>query len=176
MEDGRSVRSPAHACITDSDEIRHTAGEQLLGNRQVAPLGHSRGAFRACILEDHDGVLIDIQIRIVDAAMQVFKIFEDDGTTFMLQQPFGGRCLFEDRSIRADISAQHDQSAVGPKRTIAARDDFAVDDLGMRDVVANGLRRRRHRIEMEQIRDLVHHRGQAAGVIEIFHHELTGGL
>ncbi len=44
VEDDSAIRRPAHAGVRDAHHVPYPLGQELLGDRQVAHLGHARGA------------------------------------------------------------------------------------------------------------------------------------
>ena len=104
-----AVAGAAHARVRDAHHVAHALRQQLLRDRQHAPLGHARAAERSGILQHQHRVGRHRQIRIVDPRLQVVVVAEHDRRAGVLQQPrLGGRVL-DDRAVRREVAAQHRQ-------------------------------------------------------------------
>ena len=131
---------------------------------------------RAAALEHHDAVLVDVEILVVDARVQVFDALEHHRAALVLQQVRRRRRRLDDRAIGREIAAQHRDAGAGLERLRERLDDFAVPARRVGDVLAERLAVDRERLAVEHVLDLAHHRRQAARVVEIFHEELARGL
>ena len=69
-----AVAGAAHARVGDAHHVAHALLEQLLRDRQLAPLGHARRALRARALQHQHRVLVDHEIGVVDAGGHVVVV------------------------------------------------------------------------------------------------------
>ena len=73
-----AVARAAHARVGDAHHVAHALGQQFLRDRQLAPFRHARRAERSGVLEHQDRVLVDVEVRIVDARRHVVVVVEHD--------------------------------------------------------------------------------------------------
>src|SRR5439155_1570118 len=81
------------------------AAQQLLRDREHAPLRHARPALWPSVLEHEDGIRVDIEIWIVDPSAEVVDVFEDDRLPTMAKQRFGGGAALDNCSRRWKVSS-----------------------------------------------------------------------
>ena len=111
MQHTCSVGRAAHARVGDPHHVANALLEQLLRNREHAPLRHTRSAERSGGLQDQHGILGNGQIRAVDARFQIVVIFEDDCGAGMIQQLGRGRRGLDDGSVGRQAAAQNSRPA-----------------------------------------------------------------
>ena len=79
MQNVRPEARTTHAGIADANDVVNPLLEQLGGNRQMPPLGEARPAGGAGMLQHEDGVFVDLQAVVVDAAPATLR--SDSKTT-----------------------------------------------------------------------------------------------
>jgi hypothetical protein len=112
VQHDRAGRGAAHAAVRDAHHVLHAFACELARNRNIAGLRHARRADWSDPLQ-HERVLCgDVERGVVDAAREVFRIFEDDRAPFMLHQLRIRRRPLDDRAARREIAAQHRDPAL----------------------------------------------------------------
>src|SRR4030088_2027561 len=101
QNDGAEGRA-AHACIGDADNVTHTLAEQTRWNRQLAPLRHARTSLRAGVAQNHDRLLLDLDV--IDAGSEVIDVVKHDGFAPVLQKVRAGGASLDERSPRRQVS------------------------------------------------------------------------
>ena len=81
--------------------------QQLLRDRQLAPLRHAGRADRTRVLQHDHGIGGDVEVFAVDARRHVGVVLEHDGRSAMLQQVRFHRGRLDDRAIRREVAGQH---------------------------------------------------------------------
>jgi len=76
----------AHACVGNADHVGDAAVEKFLRKGHVADFGHAGITHGAAILQDEDGIFVDVEIGIGDAFFVVLDGTEDDGASAMLHE------------------------------------------------------------------------------------------
>ena len=126
VQDARAVARPAHPRVRHAHHVADALREQLLRNRQHAPLRHPGAAERSGVLQHEHGVGRHGQRRIVDPRLEVVVVPEHDGRSRVLQQPpLRGRVL-DDRAVGRQVAAQDRNASFGTDRPIARGDDLVV--------------------------------------------------
>ena len=92
------------------------------------------------------------------------------------EQRLGRRRALDHGAAGRERAAQDDDAAVGRERLGARADDLAVAAPDALEVLAHRLAGGRERVELERVADLGHHRGHAAGLVEVLHQVLARGL
>ena len=127
MQDDRAIGGAAHARVGDAHHVLDSGPRQFARDRQVAGLGHARGAERPGVLQYQEIVRRHIERGIVDARREVLERGEDDGAALLLEEFRVGRRALEDRAFRRQRAEQRDQPALRLQRIIEGFDDGAVD-------------------------------------------------
>src|SRR6185437_439893 len=174
VEHAGSVRGAAHACIRDTDHVSHAALQELLRDRKHSPFGHAGTALRACVLQDENGVLINIQIFAIDTRLEILIVRKDDGRAGVLPESSICRNSLDDRSVRSEGTVQNRRSAALHQRRPAIADDLRVYGARPFEVLAKIFAVDGTTIEMEQIANLRHQCTQTSGIVEVFHQEFAG--
>ena len=111
-----SVGGAAHAGIRDA----HHVGDARLrsfGGRPMLPTSAMPGiALGAAVLEHQHAVLVDIEIRIVDARVVMLDALEDHGAPAMPHEARGRRGRLHHRTVGREIAAQHRDAALRGRR------------------------------------------------------------
>src|SRR5579862_184972 len=173
VQDHRSVCRAAHAAVGDADYVRDAAFQQLFRDRHVADFGHAGIASRTGAFQDHHGVLVDIERRIVRPLPEVFDVFEDDRFAAMLQKPGSRGARFDHCSVGRKIASQDGDAGVFADRGLEFADHFAIPARRIGGVFAHGLAIDRRCVAMDQVAEFAHNGGDAAGVVKIFHQEFA---
>ena len=166
-----AVGGAAHARVRDAQHVGHALAQELGRNRQLAPLGHAGPALGAAVLEHQHGGGVDRQVVVVDVLEQVGARLEHVRPAAVTEQLLARRGALDHGAARRQRAAQDDDAAVGRERIGAPADDLAVT-LDAREVLAHREAARGHRPELEDVADLGHHRGHAAGCVEGLHEVL----
>ena len=142
----------------------------------MAPLGHAGSALRPGVLEHQDARLIHRQIRVVEAREQVLVVFENHGAPAVFQQLGGRGRLLHHRARGSKVALEHRGSAFRPQRLAKRADDLAIVAGGSHHVFSKRLASYGPRARVEQWKKLFNNRRETAGVEQVFHKELSGGL
>ena len=118
MQHASAISRATHAAIRNADHIAHTFLQQFFRDRKHAPFRHAGRANRPGILQHQNRVLINFQIRIVDAQIQIGVVFKDDGFTNVLMKFWISRCLFDNAAIGGEIAPQDRCTALMIERII----------------------------------------------------------
>src|SRR5437016_4284401 len=110
MKDAGAVVGAAHSGVGNSDHVPHAGGEELFGNRQMAPLVHSGSTLRARIAQDENAVGIDLESGVVDSGVHfVVAIKNNCGTGMFEETRFSGGG-FDDSAIGSEIASENRQA------------------------------------------------------------------
>jgi len=160
---------------------------ELARDRHVADLGHARVTARSGVLQDEHGVLVDVQIRVLDRLVVVLDAAEHQRLTpvaesrseaadCLMTAPSGARFPFSTRSPRhcpADLRPAGSPRRSGfPEQHRVGR----LDPLGVRDVLADRLAGDRDRLGLEQRQDLLSSPRADRRVVEVLHQVLARRL
>ena len=120
-------------------------------------------------------VLVDHQVLVIDAGVQVIVIFEHHRRAGVFQQ-MRLRCgRLDHRAVGCEIAAQHREAAAGRQRIAAFADHVVVVDLCVFKILTQRAAIDGGAIEVQQILQLRHHRAQTTGVIKILHQIFIAG-
>src|SRR5881628_2727227 len=84
---------PLMRAFGDAHHVLDASAEQLGRDRRGAPFGHAGRAARPDLLEDEHRRLVDGEVGIVDAPVQVLMVLEDHGSATVNHQVSGRRRL-----------------------------------------------------------------------------------
>ncbi len=168
VQQAAAVAGAAHARVRQTQHVFHAELEQLGRDRQHAPLGHA-GAFGAGVAQDEDVVAGDVEVRVIDGALQRRVVVEDERAAGVLEQVRRAGAGLDDDAVGGEVAAQHGQRALGVDRVRQRPDHVVVEDLGAGDVVADGLAVDGARAGLQMAFDALQQRRQSAGVEEVFH-------
>ena len=119
---------------------------------------------------------VDIERGVVDPRLVVVERLEDDGAATMPHQLRRSRRRLEHGTARGEIAAENGDAAGRSDRPVERTDDLVVEALGAGAVLADRRAVGVAGIAIEQARfeQAPHHHRQAAGGVEILHHEGSG--
>src|SRR5690606_1130895 len=160
--------------IGDADHIAHTLLEELLRDRQHAPLRHARRALWPRILENDDGIRSDGESGIIDARGEVVVIAEDDGWTSVPQELWLHGRVLDDRTAGSEVAAEDGGSALRRDWIIARADDLGIEDFSAFHVLAQGAAIHREAVRLQQVEHLRKQRAKTSGIVEVLHEETPG--
>ncbi len=169
VQDAGAVARAAHACVRQAQHVAHALLDQLGRDRQHAPFRHARAALGAGIAQDHDVFGRDVQVLVIDRRLHAGVVIEHQRGAGVLQELRGAGAGLDDAAVRRNVAAQDRQRAFVVDGGVQLADHVIVIDLGARDVLAQRLARHRHGRQVQVPFQARHQRGQAAGVIEVFH-------
>ena len=112
VQDAGAVGGAGHAGVADPHHVADALLQQLLGDREHAPLRHARAAERAGIPKDEDRVGGDVQRRVVDAGVHVVVVLEDDRGARVGEQFWGGGGVLDDGSVGGEGAVEDRQAAL----------------------------------------------------------------
>jgi hypothetical protein len=173
VQHARAVTRAAHPRVRDPDHVAHALREQLLRDRQHAPLRHAGPSERPRVLQDQDRIGGHGQRRIVDPFLEVVVVREHDGAPLVPQQAPVGRGVFDHRAAGREVAPQHGDASFRADRPVARRDHLVVahdrpfELLGQRPAGHGDAAR------VQQIAQAIEHAAQPAGVIKVLHQELA---
>ncbi len=142
---------------------------QLLRDRQVAGLGHARRAARAGVAQHEHVVGVDVELG---------RRRSRSACPRPNRRRRRGRCaaaarrrrrLLDDRAARRQVAAQHRHAAAALSGSRAAGSRPARRACRARRSLAQRACRRRARVEVEQVGELVQQARHAAGPVEVLH-------
>ncbi len=128
MQDAGAVARAAHARVGDANHVADALGQHLFRDRQLTPFRHARRSDRPGVLKHQDRILVDVEIRIVDAGGHVVIILEDDRLSRVLVQAGFGRGRFDDRPVGSKVAAQHGEAVGRDQRIVQGPNDVFVVD------------------------------------------------
>ena len=172
----RAISRAAHARIADPDHVGDALAQDLRRQGHVANLGHAGIALGAAVLEDQHAGLVDIERLIVDAAVKIIAVFEDNCPPGVLHESRSRCAWLDDRAAGREIAAQHSDTGSLLERRLQAHDHIRVEILSTSNVLADCHAIGCHRIEMQMGSDRLHDRRQTTGVAEVLHQILAGRL
>src|SRR5207237_1152352 len=111
VEDTCAVVRAAHPRIGNTYHVPHTSLEQFLRNREVAPLRHTRSAFRTRIAQHQHTIGINVEGRIIDSRIHLVVAVEDD---CLNRNPPLGTCHWAADSPTPALCSTVHQSHRGP--------------------------------------------------------------
>src|SRR6476659_4834479 len=71
-----AVRRATHARVRNAHYVGDALLQELRRQRHVANFRHAGVALRPAVLQHHDAALVDVELRIVDAPMEVLDVLE----------------------------------------------------------------------------------------------------
>src|SRR5690606_26700514 len=156
--------------------VGHTAPDELCRQGEIADFGHSRVADGAGTFEHQNRAFIHRQVRVVYAGAIVLHVLENDGPAAMRHQLFrrGGR--FDDRTLWREVSTQHDYASLQRDRLVSGADHLFIVAVCPRQTRLQRTALDGGSIEVQQILDALHHRGNTTGIEEVLHQETAGGF
>jgi hypothetical protein len=102
-----AVGGAAHARVADAHHVGDALAQHLGRQRHVAHLGHAGVALGAAVLQHQDAGLVDVQVLVVDAGVEVVAVLEHHRAAGVLHQRRRGRAGLDDRAARRQVAAQH---------------------------------------------------------------------
>jgi hypothetical protein len=101
-----AVGGAAHARVADADHVGDALLQHLGRQRHVADLGHAGVALGAAVLQHQDAGLVDVEVVVVDAGVEVGAVLEHHRAPGVLHQRGCGRAGLDDRAARRQVAAQ----------------------------------------------------------------------
>ena len=89
-------------------------------------------------------------IGIVDARGEVVDVVEDHRAALVAEETRIGRRVLHHRTVRAEVALEDHERAALVERAVGGANHLGVDDLGTRDVLAQGPAGDRQRLAVEQ--------------------------
>ncbi len=176
MQHHSSVRSAAHPAVADTHHVAYALLEQLLRQRHVRHFRHPGVALGPAAAQHQHGVRIHIQLRIVDAGVEVLNAVEDQRGTAMLDQVRGGRCGFDDGAGGGEVAAQHCDATFGQQRLASQPDHLRVPDGSGVQVVDQWTPSDGDGRWVEEFAHLPQNCEQPTGTVEVIHKKPARGL
>jgi len=94
-----------------ASEMRTHVGDAFLqaawAAAACADLGHAGVALGAAVLEHHHAVLVDVELGVVDAAVEVLDALEHHRAGAVRHELRVGRGRLDDGALGAQVAAQH---------------------------------------------------------------------
>ena len=114
--------------------------QQVVGGAHVHHLGRAGIADRAGAAHEQDGVLVDAERGVVDAAVVVLRAVEDDGAALealrvvgvgqvAVAELLGDHARLHDRGVE-QVAGQHEEAGALLERAVERADDVLVLDDG----------------------------------------------
>src|SRR5262245_12350261 len=175
VQDHGAVRGAAHARVRDAHHVGDAFLQYLGRQRHVADLGHAGIALRPAVLEHHHAAFVDVELRVVDARVEVLDALEHHRAAAVLHELGRGGGWFYYRAVRAEVAAQYRDPGVLLERLLERRNDVAIPARRVLHVLPHRLAVHRERAFPQQsmLAELTQHDGQAAGVVEVLHQVLA---
>ena len=117
----------------------------------------------------------DFERGVVDARFEIGDVFEDEGGSEMIAEGGRGGGVFDDGAIGGEVSTQNAQAAFGLQRIVERADDIGITYLGVCHILRQSAAGDSEGVAVQQGKQLLEHRRDAAGVEEVFHLILPGG-
>ena len=154
-----------------------TPSSRASSDRDHAGLGHARRADRAGVLQHDNRLRRDVEVRIVDALLQVFQRVEHQRRAFMLEQRGRRRGELDGGAAGREVAGE-DRDRLALHQWIVERPDHRVVDVSRpaRDHLADSLARDRARLKVETILQPPPQRRQPAAGVEVLHEVLPRRL
>src|SRR5690606_22373824 len=135
----------------------------------VSHFRHSRVAFRSDILQYKDTVLITVEIRIVDAGLVVFDVFEDHRLATMDHQRLRCSGGLDDGTVFREIAPEDGNARQFAEGLIDGRDHFAIIAYFFFSVRAKGVSIDSDTVVGKKRLQFLEYDRKASGIVEIFH-------
>ena len=136
VQDAGAVAGAAHARVADPHHVAHALLQQLLRDRQHAPLGHAGAALRAGVAQHQHVRGGDVEALVVDRGLHRRIVVEDERRPGVAQQLGRAGARLDDAARGREVAAQHRERALGIDGGVDAADDVVVEHLGAGDVLA----------------------------------------
>ncbi len=176
MQNRRAISGATHARIGNAHHIGDALFEHLGWQGHVADFRHAGVTARATVLQHHDAVFIDVQVRIINLGVELFNRFKHHGGPTVLQQMLGRGRRFDHGAVGGQIATDHRNASCRHERIVDSFDHVAVVARGVGHVFTDGFSVYCERISVQHRQNFAHHCGQAAGVAKIFHQVLARRL
>jgi hypothetical protein len=186
VEDRRRAGGAGLAAVADAGQRQDAAFDEGGRRLHVHDLGTAGIADRAGAAYEEDAALVNVERRIVDPRVIIFRTFEYDGAAFervrilriaqiaVAEFP-GDHAGLHDRGIK-QIAAQHQEARVLHQRLVVTPDHIAVGRCRLAAIDAHGAAVDGHGVFMDALvlHQFAHHRRHAAGAV-IFLAEIETG-
>ena len=107
MQNTGPIRSPAHPCIRQPQQITNTRRQQLLRNRQLPPLRHPRRPHRPDPPQHQNRIGVNRQLRRINTPFQIRHPVKNNRPPDMPMQTLRRRRSFNHTTIRRQAPHQH---------------------------------------------------------------------
>ena len=134
-----AVGGAAHARVADAHHVGDALLQHLGRQRHVADLGHAGVALGPAVLQHQDAVLVDVEVGVVDARVEVVAVLEHHRAAVVHHQRRRRGARLDHRAARRQVAAQHADAGVRLERLRHRLDDARVEVLRVGDVLAHGL-------------------------------------
>jgi hypothetical protein len=138
VENHAAVGGAAHARVRDAHHVGDALLENLGRQRHVAHFGHAGVALRPAVLEHHDRALVHLQVRVVDALVEVLDVLEYHRAAAVAHELRARRRGLDDRAVGAQVAAQHRDTGVLFEGFVERRNHVTVPAGGVFDVLPLG--------------------------------------
>src|SRR6185503_5376138 len=78
VQHDRPVRGARHPRVRYANHVGDTLFQQFRRQREIADFGESRVAFGPAVLQHQDVGFVHVELRVVDAPVQIVDVFEHD--------------------------------------------------------------------------------------------------
>ena len=102
----------------------------------MSPFGKSRTTLRACVLQHHHGVFVNIEV-IVDLSPERFVAIKYERLAAVPQQVRRGCCLLDNGPVWGEVSVQDRSAAFWVQRLRECPDQFTVANLNVSDFMGH---------------------------------------
>jgi len=174
VEDAGTVGSTGHSGIGDAEDVADSFFEEVFWDGKHAGFGDAGRANRAGILHDENVVFGDAEGGIVDAFLNVWVVFEDNGGAFVLQEFWSSGGSFDDGAFGGKVSPKDGGASLLGDRIVEGTNDFVVVDFRAVETFAEGLSEDGGGVEVEEVADAVEEGREPAGIEEVGHDVFAG--
>ena len=165
----------AHAGIRDAHHIGHALLKQLGRNRQIADLSHARVTARAAVFENQYAVLVDLEVWVVDALLEIICTAESDRLPTVTHQGRRSRRRLDHGTVGSQIPAQYSNTSLGFERLRDLEDDPPIKHLGIGDHLAHGYAGYCGLLQIKEGRNLLQNRWHTPRIVKVLHQVLARG-
>jgi hypothetical protein len=142
MQHNSSVGGAAHPAIADTHHVAYALLEQFLRQWHVGDFWHPGVALGPAPAQHQNCLRTHIELRIVDAVVEVLDAVENQSASAVLDEVRGGSCGFDDGAGWSQVAAQHGDTAFGQQRMISKPDHLWVPNGSGEVAAGDGLEAR----------------------------------
>ena len=118
---------------------------------------------------------MNVQFGIIDTGFVVVDIFKDNCLPAVLHQLRGGSRGLQNSSPGGQVASQDGNSPLLLEGLLTGKDNVTVETFSGFQILTDGASADGWNVEMEQLRDLLHQRRQAACIIKVLHQMISRG-